>query len=144
MEEWKIKLEEAKKEMLSAERLYFIGISVLKDSRILIKILNELLKASFHLIEAHLKFEKKNFKDKIDGVIYFLRKIAPKYLTDEEKKDFTNLLKFSKMQKETPLEFVRKERLIIYYNGKYEAITKDKILNYSKILRKLSKPLDIF
>ncbi len=128
-------LEELKKELSSSERLYYFGVCILKENRILKKILCDLSKLSWKIVNSFVIPEKFNSEKK--KVEFFIKNFLINFLTKEEIKSFTECLKFYKLHNESSLEFVRKERVILYYNGKYEIITKEKIIEKLNIIKKI-------
>lgn len=139
---WEQELAESKKYILAYERLFYVGISILKDNRILIKVINELARSTLHIIRAYLKYESsfgriRLGKDLSSNIKTFIEIIAPKYLSKDEVSKVINLLVLAKLHKSTPLEFIRNERLVVYYNGKYEVFSKERVVECSRVIKLL-------
>ncbi|MEM4182079.1 MAG: hypothetical protein QXX68_02935 [Candidatus Pacearchaeota archaeon] len=132
-------IEEIKKEILACERLYYFGVCILKETRILKKILADLSKISLKIVYTLTK--EKEIKDEKSRINFFIKNFAIKFFSKDEINVFLNLIKFYKMHEKSSLEFVRKEKLIVYYNGKYETITKESIVNGINTLKLLVKKI---
>lgn len=139
---WTADLDEAEKNLLACDRLFYVGLTILKDNRILARTLGELAKSLIRTITAYVKYESQNKKvtlgqDFSENIDLFFKKIAPRYLCPEDRTKVLKLLTVAKIHKSSALEFIRNERLVMYYNGKYEAINKESILEYSKAIKRL-------
>ncbi len=139
---WKEELVEAKKSLLACERLLYVGLTVLKDNRILARTVRELARAAIGTIKAYVGyFAEKNEKvpnsNFSENLKIFLKKIAPKYISPEDIENIIKLLTTAKIHKGSSMEFVRREQLVMYYNGKYETINKEKVFEYSKAIKRL-------
>lgn len=133
-------LDEAKKSLLACERLFYVGLTILKDNRILTRTIGELAKSLISTIRAYILLEQKKEIMQIglsEELKLFFKKIAPKYLSHEDKIKLIKLLTVARIHKNSDMEFVKKDRLVMCYNGKYEAINKESILEYSRTIRRL-------
>ncbi|MEM4330544.1 MAG: hypothetical protein QW273_00885 [Candidatus Pacearchaeota archaeon] len=135
-------IEEARKHLINCERLYYIGMSILKETKILIKVLEELSLSANKCVSAYSKLKEKSFSNKSEELKFFIKSHAKNFLSSEEMREFIQIFNFIFKHRETPLEFVRKERLIFYNNGKYEVITKEKVGVYLRILKKIITSLE--
>ncbi len=140
---WKEDLNEAKKRLLACERLLYVGITILKDNRILARTIGELAKATLNTIKAYLKYESQMNKSIWTGsnnsILSFFKKIAPKYISLEDREVLAKILSIAKIHKVSSMEFVRNERLVMQFNGKYEVVAKENIMEYSKVVSRLIK-----
>lgn len=130
-------LEDIKRELANCEKLYYAGICILKENRILKKVLADLSKISLEIVYFFTKDKK--FKDNKEKVSFFIKNHLSKNFSKEEIKDFVEILKFYRMHKESSLEFVRNEKLIIYFGGRYETISKEKIVNGIILIKNIIK-----
>ncbi len=139
---WEEDLGEAKKGLLACERLFYVGLTILKDNRILAKMIRELARVLIKTINAYIGYYKfqgllKRELDFSDKLEIFFKKIAPKYICSEDKDRLLKILLVAKVHKSSELEFVREERLVMYYQGRYESIGREKVLEYSKAIGRL-------
>lgn len=135
-----VHIEGAKKSILACERLFYVGLTILKDNRILTRTIGELARALISTIKAYVALEKKKKiieKGSSEDLRLFFKKIAPRYLSQEERVKLIKLLTVARIHKNSEMEFTKKDKLVMYFNGKYEVVNKDSILEYSKIIKKL-------
>ena len=142
IEKFQENLEKAIKHLKIADHMTYVTFSLLKENRLLIKILNEIYLSLKHLIRSILQYEYSFkriplYKDPNLNLKTFRQKIAPAYLTQEEMGKILQILEIEKKHKESPLEFVRKEKFVIMINDRYEILTIEKNKEFVVILRKL-------
>ncbi|MEM4605836.1 MAG: hypothetical protein QW103_02265 [Candidatus Pacearchaeota archaeon] len=133
------KIKELENELLNCERLYYFGVCILKETRILKKVLINLSDISLNLVNFYS--EIKDYKNENKKIKFFVENFALKNIRKEDLKVFIEIFKFHKMHEKSSLEFIRGDNLIIYYNGKYERISKEKIIKSFKIIKFLIKKL---
>jgi hypothetical protein len=112
-------LVEADKSIRTADHMIYVTFPLIKDKRLLLKILQEIKKAVTHAMSSMLQFEYYNgriklYKDSRVNFKIFLEKCVPRYqITKEEVALITELLDFVEKQKESPFEFGKEGRLIL-------------------------------
>jgi hypothetical protein len=142
MEKWPEYLDQAKKHFKTADHMSYVTLTLLKENRLLIKIVVELSEATLNLIKAFLAYEYslkrvRLYRDPLMNLKTFQTKIAPKYL---EKQDIVNLVKIleiNKKHKQAPVEFVKKEKFVILLGEEYETITLEKVKEFLTTIRKV-------
>lgn len=125
---WEKSLKIAKIHFKTADHMAYVNLLILKDNRMIIKILNELAISASLAITSVLQKEKELhnghlFSDHKKNLDFFTENLAKKYI---DKLDLANLLKLLKIKKAhiaAPLEFVKRDKFIIFLGEKYETIT---------------------
>jgi len=148
----KLILEQAGKKIKSINHLIYITYPILKDERLFAKIIERLSEVLQKSIEIALIYEhyfsgteiSRNFE--IDYPI-FRQKKDTFNITEEEIKSADEILLLNKKHKLSPMEFVRKNTLIILENNlTFEKISQQKLKDYlfkvESILKKVEKRLD--
>ena len=136
--------EESKKHLKIAEHMIIISSTILGESTLFPKILEELHKSADFLIKSLLQYEyyQKNipiYRDQKLNMKTFREKISPKYFQYEEHNLLMQTLLSGSMKKNSPVEFVKKDKLILMSDGNYRTIEKEVIMNFAKNLRKILK-----
>ncbi|MBP7708526.1 hypothetical protein KA107_02480 [Candidatus Pacearchaeota archaeon] len=140
-ETWQAHLAESKTQFKNANHLAYVTLTLLKENRLLVKILTDLHQSAVHLIKAYLIYESaqnkiKLTKDPMKNLNLFIESVAPKYMANEEIVTIIKILKVAKQHKEAPLEFVKRDKFVIFNNGTYETLTADSIKILISILSK--------
>lgn len=110
----------AEKNIKTADHLIYSSFPLLKDKRILIKSIKEINLAMNHLINSILQYEflKKKiklFKDPRKNFKTFVENCAEEYkITNEEITKIIQTSEIAKKQKESPMEFIRNKKVIIF------------------------------
>ena len=99
-----------------------------------------------YLVKAFLVYESsvKNvplYKDSSRNFQLFVEKIAPRYLKKEDIEAMISIIELAKKHQESSLEFVRKEKFVIFMGGSYETITIELI---RKFISSLSRVISSF
>jgi len=151
MEKFFENLEKSEKIIQTADHLLYVTYPLVKDKRLLLKILTEIKKGIASCMNAVLQYEylhgrvrlssdpKLNFKK-------FLEKCCPRYnISETNVKKIIKLFDIIKKHKASPFEFVKEDKVIILSeNLNSEIITLEKVkefLDSSKIV--LQKAKDI-
>lgn len=142
MTNWEEYFNSAKKEFKNASHMAYITASILKENRILIKILLNLYNSCMYLIKAFLLYENSLnkiplHKDSTKNFQLFVEKIAPKYIKKEDIESIINILELAKKHQESSLEFVRKEKFVIFMGGSYETVTIELIRKFISSLSRI-------
>ena len=142
MTNWEEYFNSAKKEFKNASHMAYITASILKENRILIKILLNLYNSCMYLIKAFLIYESTNnktplYKDSAKNFQLFVEKIAPKYIKKEDLEAMINIIELAKKHQESSCEFVKREKFIIFMGGSYETITIELIRKFISSLSRI-------
>lgn len=145
-ENWQVHLADAKTNFKNANHLAYVTLTLLKENRLLIKILTDLHQSTVHLIKAYLFYESSQktinlSRDPIKNLNMFVETVAPKYIKKEEIDTMVKILKVAKQHKEAPLEFVKREKFVIFNNGSYETLTAESV---KSLISTLSKAISAF
>ncbi|MGA2130558.1 MAG: hypothetical protein ABSG05_03030 [Candidatus Pacearchaeota archaeon] len=119
MEKFLESLEEAEKTMKTLDHMVYVTFPLIKDKRLLLKVIQEIKKSVTDCITAILQFEylfkrvnlsrdpKENFKT-------FTEKCAPKYGIDKNELALIfELFDFVEKHKASPFEFIKGEKVVI-------------------------------
>lgn len=126
-------LTEAKIHLDVSKRLLTLGDN-LSNNKIFSKILKELTKSLLKIIEVSSIIKKSNEKDKN---LFFFKKIAPKWISEENRRNLIGLLILTRKCNLSSLEFSRKNNLVLFSEGKFIHISKDKIIDFIHSLEHL-------
>lgn len=137
-------LNEAQKTILACDHLTYITYPLIKDKKILIKIITELKKALAHLINATLQYEYifkkiKLYKDTKENLRTYFEKSSKRFqMTSEEIKNIKDIFEIEKIHKQSPME-IKKDNKVIIFRENYEKITLD--LEKTKKFLEISKKI---
>ncbi|PIN77934.1 hypothetical protein COV15_00975 [Candidatus Woesearchaeota archaeon CG10_big_fil_rev_8_21_14_0_10_34_12] len=130
-------MEEALKHLKIADHLLYITYPLIKEKKILFKVLNEIYLVIYTTINSVLQYESfmkriHIYRDSKTNFETFLRKCAENYdLTGEQLAAIISVFKLADAHKQSPFEFTKKDKLVIMSNSLgIETITIDKIKNY--------------
>ena len=115
---------EAKYHLAVAKRM-LLTYDEYPEKRILIGIINEGAKAAGRLIRSFLIVSGTK-----GGVDVFLDKVAGKYLDEVTSENLVRILEVERAQKSSPVEFTRKDKIILLINGKYRFLTAKRIREF--------------
>jgi transcription initiation factor TFIIIB Brf1 subunit/transcription initiation factor TFIIB len=110
----------AEKNIKTADHLIYSTFPLLKDKRILLKSIKEINLATTNLINSILQYEflKKKiklYKDPKENFKTFVERYAEEYkITKEEVIKIIQISEIAKKQKESPMEFLRNEKVVIF------------------------------
>jgi hypothetical protein len=136
-------LAKARNHLKIADHMTYVAFPIIKDNRLIIKILNELAEAMLLLIKAILQNEVKHgrataYDEPSKNLITFLQGVAPMYLAPFEIENTLSILDLRNKHKKAPLEFVKNEKFVIMIGDKYETITIAKIKEFLMTVKKLN------
>jgi len=139
-EKWTGHLEEAQKHLKTADHMAYVTLSILKENRMLIKIVTELAESARNLIKAFLYYEYhfkrvKLYRDPQMNLKTFIEKIALRYLSKGDLENLIKVLKIEKQHKEAPVEFVKKDTFVILLGEKYETLTVESVREFLNSMR---------
>lgn len=127
-------LEEARRLIKTADHMIYVTYPILKENRLLIRILEQLNNAIFNIVNAILKHEY-NFKrikiynDVRTNLETLETKCAPRYgIPKENIEGIKHIFRLIEKHKTSPMEFVRQNKFIIMSdNLETENVTLDKL-----------------
>ena len=145
-------LVEAERSIKTADHMIYVTFPLIKDKRLLLKILQDIKKAITHSMNSMLQYEYysgriKLYKDSRVNFKIFLEKCVPRYqITKEEVTLITELLDFVEKQKESPFEFGKEGRLVLLSGNLRPRImsiekTKEFMFAAKSILRKTKEEI---
>jgi len=149
MEDYKLSLEKATKHAFVADHLIYTTYSLLKDKRLLLKILEELYNASLNLINTILQYDYlykriNLYKDSRANFQTFREKCAPRYgISPEQISKILEIFSLIEKHRQSPFEFMKRDRLVIMSNGMaIDTLSIEKMkgfnLNVKDMIRKAS------
>lgn len=112
-------LEDAEKTIRTLDHLVYITFPIVKDKRLLLKIILELKLSIANCINAILQYEYlykriKLYQDPKTNLKTFEEKCSPRYsITQEEIQLIKKLFSLAEAHKKSPMEFVKEEKVII-------------------------------
>lgn len=141
-ERWKENADKARYHFKIADHIAYTTITLLKDNRLMIKILNETAESVSFIISALLQREYalgkvKLYKDSELNRKTFVDKIAPRYIDKNDIENIVKTLEIKKKHLEAPVEFVRKDKFVILLGDKYEVLTLETLKEIMASARKL-------
>lgn len=119
MEKFLEKIEEAEKTIQTADHMIYVTFPLIKDKRLLLKVIQEIKTAISNCISSILQYEYLYkritlYKDSKTNFKTFTEKCTPRYqISREEIKLILELFDFVEKHKESPFEFVREEKVVI-------------------------------
>lgn len=147
-------LEEAERTIKTCDHLVYVTFSIVKDKKILIKILLELKKAVAYCINSALQYEYvfkrvKLYQDPKKNFETFIGISEKRFnINEDEVKQIFELFRIVDAHKSSAMEFTRREQVIILSeNMQKEAISLDKIKKYllfsKNIMRKVKAKITL-
>ena len=115
--DWKADFYEAKWHLSVANRMLesYGGYS---EKRFLVGVIREGAKAAGKLVRSFL------IRDGVKGDLEtFLKKVAPKYLDEATIGNLVKILEVERAQRISKVEFVRRDKIILLIEGKYQILT---------------------
>lgn len=113
----------AEKTIRAADHMVYVTFPLIRDKRLLLKILQEIKNAIALCINSILQYEYlykriKLYKDSRLNFKIFIEKCVPRYrITKEEINLILDLFDFVEKHKGSPFEFVKDEKLVILSSG---------------------------
>jgi hypothetical protein len=124
-----------------AKYLLEVTMKIMDDKRILPKCLIEMQKAVTNVINATIYLNSKNGRKlpvgKEERAKLFFNKLAKKSLENKEIEELKRILLFVKKHKLAKLEFVRREKLVIFEGKRCQIITEERVTDSLKTLNKI-------
>lgn len=130
-------LNYASKLLQTADHMTYITFPLVKEKRLLLKILNEIHLGLLNTINAILQYEYlykriRLYRDAKDNFIEFIEKCAPRYKINEEQiKKIKEIFLLIEKHKKSPFEFVKNDKVVIMSEGLHtDTITLEKIKDF--------------
>jgi hypothetical protein len=142
MEKFLENLQEAQKTIQVIDHMVYVTFPLLKDKKILIKILTETKDALTNCINSILQYEYlykriELYKDAKTNFRIFVKQCCPYYkITQEEIDSIIELFEIVEKHKQSTTEFLRNEKVIILSEDlRTETITLEKIKEFFNLLK---------
>jgi len=130
MEKFQENFNDAVKSLKIADHMTYVTFPLVNEKRLLLKIFDETYKSIINCINSILNYEYlykriKLYTDNKDNLATFTDRLAKKCdLTNEQIKKIKEILDLNKKHRESSMEFVRKEKMVILSDS-LETITLD-------------------
>jgi len=118
---------EAKYHLAIAERM-MNGYGEYPEKRFIVGVINETARAASRLIRAFLIYDELR-EGNLDK---FLKKVAPKYMNKVTCENLVKILEVERAQKTSPIEFAKKDKIILLICGEYRFLTAKRIAEFVK------------
>ena len=134
MEKFQENLKEAVRNLQIADHMTYVTFPLVHEQRLLLKIFDEISKSIINCINAILNYEYlykriRLYKDNKDNMQTFMEKCAKEYnLNNEQIKKIKEILEINKKHKQSAMEFVKKDKIVILADN-----LKTEILDLQKI-----------
>ena len=135
-EKYTISIEKAKKNLQMADHLTYMTFPLVKENRLLLKVLDELYLSVFNTINSILQYEYlykriQIYKDPRENFRTF-KKLAEKYnLKEEQLNKIIEILNIGEKHKKSPFEFIKNNKIVIMSdNLKTTTLDIDKIKDF--------------
>lgn len=139
-------LQEAEKKIKNSDHIVYVTIPLVKDKKLILKILEEIKKAVAYIINSILQYEyvfkKINLsKDAKTNFQTFIQKSSKRFdITKEEITEIIDLFEIAEAHKHSPMEFPRKEKIIILKtNMNHISLNLEKIKKFLFLSKNLLK-----
>jgi hypothetical protein len=115
--DWRVDFYEAKWHLSVANRM-LESYDGYPDKRFLVGVIREGAKAAGKLVRSFL------IREGVKGDLkIFLKKVAPKYLDEVTIGNLVKILEVERAQRISRVEFVRRDKIILLIEGKYQILT---------------------
>lgn len=141
-ERWNDCLLKAKEHLRIADHMAYVTFSILKENRMMMRIVSELSRSVSELIKAFLYYESyfkrvKVYVDSKRNLKTFVEKIAPRYLENKDLAEMIRILRIEKQHGDAPVEFVRRDKFVILLGDKYQVIDMKMVREMLNIVRRV-------
>jgi hypothetical protein len=138
------KLDKAAIGLKTADHMLYMTYPLVKEKRLLLKILNEVYSVVINIINAVLQYEYLYkritlYKDSKSNLEVFQQECAPRYnITPQQITRIFEIFNLTEKHKKSPFEFVRNNKIVIMSNTlKTDTITADKLKEYILVTKDL-------
>ncbi len=142
-------LDKAAKNLQTADHLLYMTYPIVKEKRLLLKILNEVNVVVLSIVNAILQYEYlykriELYKDAKANFQIFREKCAPRYkISKEQLAKILEIFSLAEKHKRSPFEFVKDDKIVIINNSfKTDIITAEKMKEYIFISKDLLRKVD--
>lgn len=148
-EKYLISLEEAKRHLQTADHLAYITFPLLKENRLLLKVLEELNISLLNAINSILQFEYtyKRIHIYTDARVNLetFKQISSRYnLGKEQLMKLLEVLNLAEQHKKSPFEFAKNDKIVIMSEGmKTETVNLEKVKTYLIEIKDLVRKISI-
>ena len=137
MEKFIENLSKASALLKTADHMLYMTYPLVREKRILLKILTEIYTAILCTINSILQYEYlykriNLYKDAKENLSVFKNKCAPRYaISSEQISKILEILELAEKHKNSPFEFVRNDKIVIMTNAlKTDTITLEQMKHY--------------
>lgn len=137
-------LQKAVHNMRIADHMLYVTYPVIKDKRLLLKTLDEVYDSIIFTINSILQFDSLNKRIALSSTSHenfdnFISKCVNRYnITQEEVATIKELLYLAESHKKSPLEFARKEKIVIMSDSlKTAVIDSERLKKYLNLAKSL-------
>ena len=152
MEKFLEYLEESGKRIATADHLLYVTFPLVKEKKLLLKILEEINSGLLNCLNSILQYEYlfkkiKLYSDPKQNLEVFKQKCAPRFLiTPAEVRSIIELFEIMKVHKKSPFEFVKDDKIVILSENMNQKIinlekTKEFLASAKSVLEKTKKVL---
>lgn len=142
LEKFEELIENARRHIKTADHIAYITYPLIKEKRLLLKVLDDTYIVMVSIINAILQYEYvykriSLYKNPLENFRTFRQRCAKRFgITDDEINSIIEVFKISNQHKNSPFEFMRKDKIVIMADNLHtETISIDKIkqhLAYTK------------
>ena len=137
-------LDKAALKLKTADHMLYMTYPLIKEKRLLLKILNETYLVVLNVVNAILQYEYfykriRLYKDARDNFEVFKNQCSPRYgITPEEVSKVLEIFNLTEKHKNSPFEFVKNDKIVIMTNAlKTDTVTIEKMKEYIFVCRNL-------
>ena len=137
-------LERSERTFQTASHLLYITFPLVREQRLLLKILLEIKESIKDAISSILQYEYlykriKLYQNPKTNFNTFLEKCAPKYgISKSICKEIKELFEIAKKHKESPFEFVKGEKVVIFSeNSNHKTINLEKVKKFGEVNKEI-------
>lgn len=142
-------LDKASKNLQTADHLLYMTYPIVKEKRLLLKILNEVHAVVLSIVNAILQYEYLYkridlYKDARINFQIFREKCAPRFkITREQISKILEIFSLAEKHKKSPFEFVKDDKIVIMTNSfKTDIVNVEKMKDYIFTSKDLLKKAD--
>ena len=121
-------IENARRHIRTADHLTYITYPLVKEKRLLLKVIDDIYLVMVNIVNAILQYDYVYkriilYKNPQENFETFRRKSAPRLnITDDEIKSIVDVLRLVSEHKNSPMDFIRKEKLVIMSSNLHTAV----------------------
>ncbi len=117
-QKWKEHLREAIRTLKIADHMTYVTFPLIHEKKLLLKIFDEIYKSIINCINAVLDYENIDMNvEKSNNFQVVASKYMTDYLTSEQIKKISEIIELNKKRKESQMEFVRSEKVVMMSNN---------------------------